>query len=312
MTTKKQKIWQILLIGLAVLCFVLLFVGGPGPDSSRSFTYGWGLGHLFSFALWTYLYLQWRTPQPSLRLVGEVLLLAFLLGAGTELLQSEIGRDASWQDLMNDLLGSMLALTFIIPGRTKSFSRTLWLVRIPLLALVGWTLIPFLSVTLDDLVAWQQFPLLSGFETPLETSRWGGNSRRRIDHQHVFSGSSSLRVELNTQRYSGVTLKHFPADWSGYRRLRFWIFNPAAEPFPFYFRIHDQAHRLSGNRYSDRYNTSLVAPPGWSRQEILLSKVAKAPRGRPMDMTKIAGLVLFVGKLKQPHTLYLDQVELLP
>lgn len=299
-----------LLLGLAVLCLILMFVGGPGPDSSRTFSYGWGLGHLFSFALWTYLYLNWRSPQTLLRLVTEVLFLTLLLGGGTELLQAEIGREATWQDLGNDLLGSALALAFFSSIKNRLSAQGLLLVRLPVLALVCWAVSPFLKVTLDEVVAWQQFPLLSGFETPLEQGRWGGNSRRQLAYQHVFSGTASLQVELNTKRYSGVSLRNFPANWSQYRLLRFRVYNPDSDQFQFYFRIHDQAHRKTGNRYSDRYNTTLVASPGWNELEIPLAKVAQAPKGRNMDLAKIAGLTLFVGKLEQPRTIYLDAVEL--
>lgn len=308
MNRKIEK--QIILRGLALLCFVLLFVGGPGPDSIRIFRYGWGLGHLFSFALWTYLYLRWRSRLPVWRQALEVLLLALLLGGVTELIQAGIGREATWQDLANDLLGSLLGLVFAASVNEQISRKLLWLIRIPVLALVCWTLLPFVKISIDDLIAWQQFPLLSGFETPLEQERWGGNSRRAVEHQHVYSGASALRVELNTQRYSGLALRHFPADWSQYRLLRFRLFNPEPENFEFYFRIHDRDHAKNGYRYSDRYNTSLVALPGWSEMEISLETVARAPRGRSMDLTRIAGMNLFVVKLEQPRTIYIDAVEL--
>ncbi len=298
-------------VGLALLCFVLLFVGGPGPYSSRTFTHAWGLGHLFSFALWTYLYLQWRARSPLWRKISEVLLGALLLGAGTELLQAAIGREATWQDLGNDLLGCLLVLVFAKELKGRLSGLQVWVLRTPILLIVCWTILPFVKVTTDDLIARQQFPLLSGFETPLELGRWGGNSVRRLDSENIYSGSSALQVKLNTDRYSGVALKYFPADWSQYRALQFQIYNPDAEPAPFYFRIHDQLHRGNDNRYSDRFNTSLVAQPGWTQLEVPLSKVLQAPKGRKMDLTKIAGMNLFVGKLEQPRTFNLDEIRLI-
>lgn len=300
----------IFLVGLALLCVVLLFVGGPGPYSSRTFTYAWGLGHLFCFALWTYLYLAWRTPQPLLRQIGEVLLLALLLGAGSELLQANFGREASWQDLGNDLLGSLLSLSFAPSIKKQLPALRLFSFRFLVLAVVGWAIVPFAKVAIDDLVVRQQFPLLSGFETPLELSRWGGTSKRRLDRQHVYSGSAALRVDLTTSRYSGASLKYFPADWSSYRLLRFQIYNPEEQPLQLYFRIHDQKHKSSGNRYSDRYNTSFVAAAGWTEIEIPLSKVMQAPRDRKMDLAKVAGMIVFVDKLEQSRTIYLDDVAL--
>ncbi|WP_303721855.1 CIA30 family protein [Malonomonas rubra] len=248
--------------------------------------------------------------QPLWRKVGEALLLSLLLGASTELLQSLIGREGSWLDLGNDLLGSLLVLTFFGEWKAKLNKRLLWLLRGGLAFLVFWVVLPFVKVAADDLVAWQQFPLLSGFETPLEASRWGGDCIRRLDRQHVYSGSNAMQVELTTNRYSGVWLRHFPADWRGYRAVQFHIYNPQKEPFRYYFRIHDQFHRDNGQRYSDRFNATLVAQPGWNEVEIPLQEVAQAPRGRQLDLSRVAGMILFVGKLEQTQTFYLDEVRL--
>jgi hypothetical protein len=184
------------------------------------------------------------------------------------------------------------------------------LVRALVLALVGWAIVPFTKVAIDDLVARQQFPLLSGFETPLELSRWGGVNSRTLDRQHSFSGSTALRVDLNTSRYSGVALKYFPADWSAYRFLHFQLYNPEEKPFPLYLRIHDQEHATFENRYSDRYNTSFVASAGWNEIKIPLALVEQAPRDRKMDLSKVAGMIIFVDKLERSRTIFLDDVAL--
>lgn len=311
----KEGRWSgknIFLLGVALLCFVLLFVGGPGPYSSRAFSYGWGLGHLFSFALWGYLFLQWRNPRPVWRMFVEFLFLALLLGGATELLQAGFGREASWQDLGADLLGALLCAVFAPELKRQLPLRGVVLLRLLVLVPVVWIVVPFARVVVDDLVAGQQFPLLSGFETPFEVSRWGGPCRRQVDSAQVYSGKASLRVDLDTRRYAGIALKHFPADWSGYRQLRLHIYNPQSEPFPFYFRIHDQAHSASGNRYSDRFNTSFKIAPGWTRLEIDLEQVAEAPKGRRLDLTKVAGVNLFVAKLDEPFSFYLDEILLVP
>lgn len=300
------------LLAVALLCFLLLFVGGPGSHPSRTFYYGWGLGHLFSFALWGSLFLSWRKSGSAWRLSVEVMLLALLLGGATELLQAGLGREASWQDLGTDLLGAALSAVFA-PG-LKSQLHSKWVLGLRFLVLVPvvWIVIPFVKVAVDDLVARQQFPLLSGFETPFEVGRWGGPCRRQLDSAQVYSGNAALRVDLDTRRYAGIALKYFPADWSGYRWLRLHIYNPNSGPFPFYFRIHDQAHSASGNRYSDRFNTSFEVAPGWTRLEVDLEQVAAAPKGRRLDLTKVAGMNLFVAKLDEPFSFYLDEIELVP
>lgn len=300
------------LVPVALACLLLLFVGGPGPDSLRSWRFLWGAGHLVGFAVWTCLYVNWRKPAGFLRLLSEVLLLTLLIGGLTEVLQAGIGRQASWQDLGNDLVGSLLGLLLMSRAR-RQLSRP-WRMRLqlPLLLVTLWVLWPILQVVWDDLVAWRQFPLLSGFETSLEASRWSGSAARQVSDTYAFEGRSALHVMLTTQRYSGIGLKDFPADWSEYRAIQVQVYNPDPEPLTLHFRIHDQRHRDFDNAYSDRFNTSFDLHQGWNLLQVTLDKVAGAPRWRRLDLTRVAGLVLFVGKLERPRSIYLDDVRLLP
>ena len=195
---------------LALVAATLLFVGGPDTYTLRSFRYLWGGGHLFCFALWAYLYVRFRSRQSFFRQIGEVLVLTFILGGVTELIQAQIGREAAWQDLGNDLIGGLLGVVFFAESRKTLTAWYLKLLQIPVLLLFLWTLLPTAKVIIDDCIAFRQFPLLSGFETPLEVSRWSGSAKRSRDHQIAFSGTSSLRIALTTQRYSGIGLKDFP------------------------------------------------------------------------------------------------------
>ncbi|WP_139167607.1 VanZ family protein [Desulfuromusa kysingii] len=303
---------QYLLSLLALLAAVFLFVGGPGPDSLRSFRFIWGMGHLFCFALWAYLYVCWRTPLSFKRSLLEIFLFATLFGALSELIQSQIGREAAWSDLGNDIVGALAGLCFFAESRKTIAKWQLKALQIPLLLLVLWILLPVGKVIVDDLISWRQFPLLSGFETPLEKTRWGTGARHEISQSVAFSGRSSLRIKLTTQRYSGLGLKDFPHDWRGYRTISLQVFNPDEEKLTLHFRIHDQQHRQYQNAYSDRFNTSFAINPGWNHLQVPLETVAHAPKDRLMDMGHIAGMGLFVGKLSRPRTIYLDEVRLLP
>lgn len=300
---------------LALVAATLLFVGGPDTYTLRSFRYIWGIGHLFCFALWAYLYVRWRSNQPFSRLILEVLILSFVLGGITELIQSQIGREAAWQDLGNDLIGGLLGVAFFAEARKNIGLWQLKFLQLSVLLILFWTLLPTAKVIIDDCIAFRQFPLLSGFETPLEGSRWGGSAKRSRDHKVFFSGSSSLRVALTTQRYSGIGLKDFPRDWSGYRTVSLRVFNPDQNPLLLHFRIHDQYHssheNIHNNGYSDRFNHSFKLKPGWNTLQVSLAKVVHAPKGRLLDLTKIGGMGVFVGKLAEPRTIYLDDVMLI-
>ncbi len=300
------------LVALALFSAILLFVGGPGPDSLRSFRYVWGMGHLVCFALWAYLYVVWRSEHSFVRQVYEVALLALLFGGLSELIQSGIGREATWQDLGNDLVGALFGVIFFSKSRMSVSVWRLRLLQCPVVLLILWSLFPVGKVLIDDAIAWQQFPLLSGFETRWEASRWGGSAKRSISQDVFFSGKSSLKISLTTQRYSGVGLKSFPEDWSEFRDVNLQVYNPTADLLLLHFRIHDQLHRENGNAYADRFNSSFELRPGWNHLQIPLAEVAKAPKTRSMDLTRIAGMGVFVGKLDEPRIIYIDDVKLIP
>lgn len=300
-----------ILLFLALFCTLLLFVGGPGSDSLRSFRYVWGVGHLVCFALWAYLYVNWRSDRSFKRLLLEIVLLTFFFGGLTELIQAEIGREATWQDLGNDLVGGLLTVVFFSRSRKDLSLWTLKFLQVPVLFMVLWSLLPVGQVVIDDIIAWRQFPQLSGFETSLEKKRWGGSAKREINNEVYFSGHSSLQISLTTQRYSGIGLKDFPKNWAEYSAVSLQVFNPDQEPLQLHFRIHDQSHRAHKNAYSDRFNASFKIKSGWNHLQVPLAKVAQAPKGRLLDLTRIAGMGVFIGKLDKPRTIYLDDVKLI-
>lgn len=306
---KKSDKQLYLLLPPALLCTLLLFVGGPDYCSLRSIRYAWGIGHLLCFGLWSLVYSLWRGDRSFLRLVMEVIILTFFFGGLTELLQTGIGREASWQDLGNDMLGSLTAICFFSDGRKRPARPRLWLWQAPVGVALLWALIPTAKVMVDDLAAWSQFPLLAGFESPLEVGRWQGSARRRISRQVQYSGLAALEVTLSTQHYSGLGLRNFPRDWTGYRLLQLQVHNPQENPLTLHFRIHDQHHN---NQHSDRYNQTFQLQPGWNKLQISLDDVLRGPRTRPLDLSRVAGMGVFVGKLARPRTIYLDEVKLLP
>lgn len=301
-----------ILLPVALVSALLLFVGGPDYDSLRSFRYGWGIGHLICFALWSYLYALWRSDRSFERLLLEIVVLSLLIGGLTEIIQAGIGRQGSWLDLGSDLVGGLCGVA-LAPQRAGYLQYwAVKLFRVAVVVLTLWGLLPFARVVVDDLVAWRQFPLLSGFETPFEVSRWSGSAARSIDRDISFAGQASLQVRLNTQRYSGIGLKDFPQNWDGYRAVGLQVYNPAAEPLTLHFRIHDRFHRQYDNAYSDRFNTSFQLHTGWNQLRVTLAEVAAAPKERTLDLRQVAGLGVFVGKLERPRTIYLDEVKLFP
>ncbi|MBI5577215.1 MAG: VanZ family protein [Deltaproteobacteria bacterium] len=296
----------------AVVLAVLLFAGGPGYHSLRSVQALWNLGHIVAFSLWTYLLVTWSRVEEYSPLRQRALGIAFCMvaGAGSEWIQSWIGRDASLGDVLRDVAGGWLTLSFFAPS-AKSFSRH---ARRATGALAVFFLVvaclPLATALFDEAASRSRFPVLSDFETPFEKSRWEGGARYSVDTTIARRGKSSLRVDMDTSLYSGVSLVYFPRKWTGYRALVIDVLNPSPDPLDIRCRIHDKRHEEGERQTQDRFNRFYRLPPGWNEIRIDLDDVANAPKDRAMDLENIRAVGLFAMKLPAPRSMYVDSVRL--
>lgn len=310
---EEPRLMRRLLYVLAALLLVLLFLGGPDGVPFRSFREVWNLGHVLAFALWSRLMLTEGPAAlwPWRRQAAFVLAFAFFFGLLSEGLQVWFSRSPDAADLARDLLGGGVALAFLAPSRRALKPSRRRAVQAAALVGLASACVPLAVAGADDLRARSGFPVLSDFESPLETGRWRpGGSRISRDGGTAIHGRGSLRVDFSTDRYSGVYLRYFPGDWRGYRTLRLDAFNPDPSPLDVTIRIHDRHHGERGKSYRDRFNTVRTLLPGWNAIAIDLAEVEAAPRGRPMDMSRLEALGLFAAELPRPRTIHIDHVRL--
>jgi VanZ family protein len=297
---------------LALVLAVLLFIGGLGNHAPRSLTAAWDLGHVVAFSLWSYLLLLQKPFREAScrRQWGLVLSFCLIFGGLTEGIQWSSGGDASVGDLFRDLVGGVVTLAWFAPTVNESTERprqgTKYLAWM-LLVVAGF---PLAAALADEAIARHQFPVLSDFETPFEINRWEGGARISADRSISHSGKASLRAELDTSLYSGVSLKHFPGDWRGYRFLALEVLNPSPKEIEVTCRVHDRWHEEGKKLYKDRFNKVFRLTTGWNRIRIDLGEVARAPAGRQMDLGRIRAIGLFATRLQHGRTIYLDSVRL--
>lgn len=288
---------------------LLFFIGGPGYDSPRSFQCFWNLGHIFYFSLLPVLFtrhLSGSFPKQCLRVLGMILPAGILI----ELVQAGFQRTPDAGDLARNMIGGMVFLFFLFPARKTLSKIVLRFFQSATLVLIAVHVYPLAAALTDEYIAHRQFPVLSDFETPFEIKRWVGKAIT-VDKAIHLHGKASLRMTLNTDRYSGISLKYFPGNWEGFRFFTFGVYNPSAESVTLTCRIHDAVHTHGVQRYRDRFNRSLLVKKGWNTFRIPLDEVRSAPSGRQMDMHRICGLGLFASRLPHPITLYIDGVRLI-
>jgi len=291
---------------------VLLFVGGPGYHSPRSQDAAWDLGHIVAFSLWSYLLITWKPVKeaPPARRWGIIALFCIVGGGATEGIQFLLGGDASLEDLLRDVLGGVITLTWFTPSSRTVPRGVRRMVRSLSASFLLVACLPLAVALCDEGIARAQFPLLSDFETPFEEDRWHRNANSSVDPSVARHGKASLRVEMDTSLYSGVSLVYFPRDWTGYRFLLLDVLNPSSEEINITCRIHDWRHEEGEQRYEDRFNKYIRLRQGWNDLRIDLGEVARAPVGRTMDLGEIRVVGLFASKLPAPRTIFVDHVRL--
>ena len=71
--------------------------------------------------------------------------------------------------------------------------------------------------------------------------------------------------------------------------------------------VHDKFHNQD---YVDRYNKTLHLEQGINEFDIPLSQIEQGPLGRELDLTNVAGIVLFVSERKNSLQIELSDIYL--
>lgn len=258
----------------------------------------------------------WVTP---LALDGIALAAAAAAGAAFELAQVLGPRRAELFDLAADVCGAVGGLLLRAAIRARRDGRVRLAGRVPriALALAGIAALAAPAVPAAFRLAETRrrdaaVPLLGAFEERWELAFWearGGTLAivPPLPGWPAARGRGVGCARLWRRDWPGLVLGEPPPDWSRFRRLAFEAFHAGERPLVLHLRIHDERH---DDRYEDRFNLSLELPPGPSRHAIDLAAVRAAPRGREMDMSRIAGLALFIERPESSVTLCFDEVRL--
>lgn len=275
----------------------------------------WNLGHVVAYCLWTYLLVKYYRPLARQSYIYQwlwTLSIALVFGVIVEIIQKNyLGRTADMNDVIKNMIGCCLAMVFFVPTRTLIRRIPLLLLQVFVVLLIMGEFLPLALALTDEFIAREQFPFLGTFETPFEISRWeGNNSKIVIDHRIKSSGKASLRINLRTDGYTGADLKFFPRDWRNYSTLSFKVFNPKPYAKRMVCRVNDFGHIRNGYHNYDRFSQRIRITPGWNLIEIPMQQIENAPRDRKMDLSEIEGFAIYFYNLKQPQSIFLDDLKL--
>ncbi len=240
-----------------------------------------------------------------------IIIATLLLGILVELGQSAFSRTPDTGDIFRNLIGAGVAICFLLPVRKKFPAKSMRLFKLTFVILIGLQIWPIVVALIDEQHARNEFPVLSDFQSAMQLDRWECGCAISIEKDIGCQGNRAMRADLDTQHYSGFTLKYFPRNWNGYQWFQFVIYNPSEEVIRITCRIHDKLHTQGPQLYADRFNKTQSIPVGWHTIAIPLDDVRKAPAGRKMDLSQIYAVGFFATQLPHPRTIYIDDVRLM-
>ena len=102
---------------------------------------------------------------------------------------------------------------------------------------------------------------------------------------------NAFRVEFGTAPYAGISVDEPYPDWRTAHTLVLNLRNPGELDLSLVVRVHDRAHNY---QFQDRFNREFTLH---AREQleiaIPISEIQHAPVGRLMDLSQIAGVIVF-------------------
>lgn len=307
------------LLALVVTCIfiALLFARVPLIVSPRLIYTLWPIGHIVSFAFWSWLLISEVTYIKSLeskRQLATLLLISLIAGAAIEFVQTFFSRTAQLDDIGYNLFGTLLAYLFW--GSCNS--KTVWLftARVCAFLLFIYLMIPALQTIKDEYALRSDFPIIAKFDSSSELTRWKSDfpisllSGSELENS-AFSNSSFMKVTYSGEESSRVVLRFFAGDWKGYQQLKFSLFNPNLQTVKIKLLITDQVYDRSQPDSEDRFEKWLMVEPGLNEFVIDLAEIKDAPNEREMDLGRVVGVDFYMYEQSEPVNLYFNKIELL-
>jgi VanZ family protein len=225
--------------------------------------------------------------------------LTVLCGAGTEIAQAFVHRDPSLLDVLRDALGASTALAgfaTLVPGEDAR-GRGRWRVTGALLAIVGFVImVAPISISLAAYARRDlSFPMLLEACSPLDLYFVSGGgadvSVVPSTGQATSRCGSTLRVTFGSAPYAGIALEEPYPDWRMAHTLVLDLRNPGDLDMPLAVRVHDRAH---SHQFRDRFNREFTLRAHESLElAIPIAEIEHAPAGRLMNLSQIAGVIVF-------------------
>jgi VanZ family protein len=240
-------------------------------------------------------------PGPDGRRYLFAFMLAFAAGIAIEYVQSHSGRPASLFDVGSNAAGaavglSVLALYESARHRVRLDRAVRWMLfgaGVAGLLYAAWRPLEAARAYLHRATG---FPVLVAFGGPRDlyfvaTQGLAAEIGDLPEPWALRPGERALRIRHGVDRPPAVQVKEPSPDWRGYRTLALDVTNAGDAEMQLVLRVLDEGHDWS---HEDRFNQTF-AIPARTRTTVRfpLDAVRAAPDARPMDLSRIADVMIF-------------------
>lgn len=219
---------------------------------------------------------------------GATLVLAIAFGLGTEYVQSLVGRDASWEDARNDVLGAMFALALQARRDLRPPGHGRWRPVAAVAAVVLFALCTYpLAWTIGAYVGrWSAFPVI-----------WSSD--------YVLARRFSYWKQ---DAYPGLVIDEPARDWRGFTALQVKVRSLRNTGTEIRVRVHDQQHN---QEFLDRYDKAFELPDARERTlTIQLDAIRHGPANRELDLSAVRGIIIFQEGSRESPRFVVDEIRL--
>ena len=293
------------LVATVAIIGVVLFAQVPGEEPWAAELTNFAHGPAFAVVTLLLFRMLRGGPTRLSPVIPEyvvVVLLALALGAIIELIQGRIGRDASFDDLLRDAQGALVAVGFLMQldpklrgskGRRRARHAGL------LLGLTGGAMLvwPLIVSGLAYRERSQNFPVLADFDRPFSTyfvHPLTGVRLQRKTLPPVLAGhakeSHALWVKVPAGTWWGLMLREPVPDWRRFERLAVIVANPSTEVLRLELRVYDLETKDGADA---RFTTSLEIPPeSWRTNMVPLAAMTTNSDGTRVNLAQVHSLML--------------------
>jgi hypothetical protein len=298
-------------IALSIIClifFALLFIDIESYISGRIVDALWPIGHVTVFAFWSFLLLEYQPSMKAASVKKQFLLLTLFcltFGVFIEVVQPYFGRSEEAGDVYMDYVGVLLAI--VVANR----HRLHWFFKVSYFVLLTYLLIPTAMTVFDEAKVRYEFPIIASFDQEIALTRWQADQPLTLTTpQQLPDANKMMRVTFVKRKYSGVALRHFEGDWTGYEQLIVRFYNPNPNTLPVTLIMTDKHYNDGEKTSKNRFDKKLDIKPGLNEMAFPLAMIKAGVELREMDLSQMAGVDFYMYKLTEPVHLYIDRLYL--